>query len=185
MRLARLSSVASQVLNGAGAASEHSDGSFTSHRASSGKQPALLWVLRDFSHELTDELSGEAISASSYLEMALGTCREDFLSKRSSAGADARELLTSTFRRRHCSTLPQPFADEPLQTAVLDNLDHAAMQTPCSLAWHAAVSALRDTLGLLQPKSIECAALTGIRLAPCSPALRSPSPRQMRCAPGV
>ena len=166
VRLARLSSVASQVLNGAGAASEHSDGSFTSHRASSGKQPALLWVLRDFSHELTDELSGEAISASSYLEMALGTCREDFLSKRSSAGADARELLTSTFRRRHCSTLPQPFADEPLQTAVLDNLDHAAMQTPCSLAWHAAVSALRDTLGaMLQPKSIECAALDGHSLS--------------------
>ena len=98
--------------------------------------------------------------------MALGTCREDFLSKRSSAGADARELLTSTFRRRHCSTLPQPFADEPLQTAVLDNLDHAAMQTPCSLAWHAAVSALRDTLGaMLQPKSIECAALDGYSLS--------------------
>ena len=148
IRLARLSSVATRALCGANA-----DGASSPRAARSpGAQPELLWVLRDFSYELTDGESGEPITADAYLHNALQVSPGA-----ASKAVTAREALTSTFERRACHTLPRPASDTELQASA--ELPAAAELDD---TWHHAVSRLRGCLGrMLQPKQSHGGALDG------------------------
>mmetsp|Transcript_52521 Transcript_52521/g.94204 ORF Transcript_52521/g.94204 Transcript_52521/m.94204 type:complete len:819 (+) Transcript_52521:72-2528(+) len=75
-------------------------------------KPALLWLLRDFLLELTDE-EGHALTADEYLETSLRKRLPDGVDpQRTQAAREAREALLRFFPQRQCSTLVQPVIDE-------------------------------------------------------------------------
>jgi len=75
-------------------------------------KPALLWLLRDFLLELTDE-EGHSLTSDEYLEQSLRKRLPDGVDpQRTQAAREAREALLRFFPQRHCSTLAQPVIDE-------------------------------------------------------------------------
>ena len=173
-RLARLSTVAAQVLCATRGGVEGSGGRASIGRRSSirvgsdddvgGSQPRLLWLLRDFHHQLTDA-SGAAISADSYLESSLmappgaSDPMAPASPPRSSANSQARAVLRSCFRARSCVALPRPMAD------VLLAQNNALSAEGRSREWVSGVQQLRLVLSsAMAPKHVEGGALDGASL---------------------
>lgn len=69
--------------------------------------PDFLWLVRDFTLELSDE-KGRAISAREYLEMTLQTAGD----AQDSATAEVKSRLREYFIQRDCFTLVRPITNE-------------------------------------------------------------------------
>ena len=71
--------------------------------------PPLLWLLRDFVLDLTDE-TGAALTPSAYMERALEARANG--QRRAEERNDTRSAIRELFPLRHCATLIRPAADE-------------------------------------------------------------------------
>jgi alpha-tubulin suppressor-like RCC1 family protein len=164
-RLGRLCSIASRVLrhtadttDGTTAGCAGGSGSRSLGLAASA-QPALLWLLRDFSHGILGEEGEEGASADAYLEDALRP-RADGRRLTVSSADQSRAMLCSCFEVRACATLPQPLAD------MLNEERDALSDGRRTPQWVEGVAALRARLSqLLKPRMLAGGAIDGASLA--------------------
>ena len=80
----------------------------TSQYENPSESPHLIWVLRDFILDLVNT-TGEKITSSQYLESIL---TPEAKLKTYEPTKKMREMITSTFAKRTCVTLPRPVDDE-------------------------------------------------------------------------
>ena len=71
--------------------------------------PKFIWVLRDFSLEKVDPVTGEEITSNQYLELCL---RNKISGKNSYENNLIRENIIKYFKERECVTLTRPVDDE-------------------------------------------------------------------------
>lgn len=71
--------------------------------------PKFIWVLRDFSLEKVDPVTGEEINSNQYLELCL---RNKISGKNSYENNLIRENIIKYFKERECVTLTRPVDDE-------------------------------------------------------------------------
>jgi hypothetical protein len=85
--------------------------------------PKFVWVLRDFTLEKVDPISGQEISSNEYLEMCM---RNKISGKNSAENNLIRENILKYFKNRECVTLPRPVEKEEdlqnLKQIPLENL---------------------------------------------------------------